>query len=139
MRNHLQLGNWNALCDRCGRKFKASDLQRTWEGLMVCKEDFELRHPLDFLRVQKEKITVDWARPYPSMDTFIGYTCSIKEMNGYADIGTADCARVDFSMAYDSWDVSTNWIYRDQYPAIAGLAQAGESTSGIIKSLQPEI
>ena len=51
----------------------------------------------------------------------------------------ADCARVDFSMGYEEWSVSTNWIYRDVYPAIAGQAQAGSSTSGIIKSLQPEI
>lgn len=139
MRNHLQLGNWNALCDRCGRKFKASELQRTWEGLMVCAEDYETRHPSDFLRVQAEKITVPWARPYPDTDTFVAYSCSIKEMNCFADIGVADCARIDFSMPYDSWDVQTNWLYRDMYPAIAGQAQAGSSTSGIIKSLQPEI
>jgi hypothetical protein len=71
MKNHLILGNWNALCDSCGRKFKALDLQKRWDGLMVCKEDYELRHPSDFLRVQKEKITVDFSRPYPAQDTFI--------------------------------------------------------------------
>ena len=71
MKNYLQLGNWNALCDRCGRKFKASDLQRTWEGLMVCKDDYETRHPSDFLRVQREQIAVPWSRPYPTQDTFV--------------------------------------------------------------------
>lgn len=139
MKNHLVSGSWNALCDSCGRKFKAQDLQRRWDGLMVCKEDYEVRHPADFLRVQKEKISVDFSRPYPMNDTFIRYTCSIKETNGKADIGAADCARVDFDIPYDSWDVTTNWIYRDRYPAIAGLAQAGESTSGIAHSLQPGI
>lgn len=71
MKNHLILGNWNALCDVCGRKFKALDMQKRWDGLMVCKEDFEIRHPSDFLRVQREKISVPWVRPYPAEDTFI--------------------------------------------------------------------
>jgi len=71
MKNHLILGNWNALCDSCGRKFKALDLQKRWDGLMVCKEDWEQRHPSDFLRVQKEKINVEFSRPYPAQDNFL--------------------------------------------------------------------
>jgi hypothetical protein len=62
MKNYLKLGDWNAICDSCGRKFKASMLQKRWDGLMVCKEDWELRHPQDFLRVQKEKIATEWSR-----------------------------------------------------------------------------
>lgn len=38
---------------------------------MVCKEDWEMRHPSDFLRVQKEKIAVAFSRPYPATDTFV--------------------------------------------------------------------
>jgi len=95
MRNHLALGNWNALCDSCGRKFKALDLRKRWDGLMVCTEDYELRHEQDFLRVQKEKITVPFSRPYPVADTFISYICSVWGRFGMADIGTADCARAD--------------------------------------------
>lgn len=71
MKNHLILGNWNALCDSCGRKFKATDLQKRWDGLFVCKEDWEQRHPQDLLRVQREQISVPWARPYPATDTFV--------------------------------------------------------------------
>jgi hypothetical protein len=71
MKNHLILGDWNALCDSCGRKFKASSLQKRWDGLIVCREDWEQRHPQDLLRVQREQISVPWARPYPATDTFI--------------------------------------------------------------------
>ncbi len=62
---------------------------------MVCEEDYELRHDQDFLRVQKEKITVDFSRPYPIADTFLPYICSVWGRFGMADIGTADCARAD--------------------------------------------
>lgn len=43
-------GDYNAVCDRCGRQFKASDLKRDWQGLRVCASDFEERHPQDFVR-----------------------------------------------------------------------------------------
>ena len=74
MKNHLLLGNWNALCDSCGRKFKALDLQKDWRGLMVCQEDFEQRHPQDLLKVQREKIAVPWSRPYAAEDTYLPET-----------------------------------------------------------------
>lgn len=43
-------GEWNAICDVCGFKFKSSDLREQWNGdikLMVCKDDYESRHPMD--------------------------------------------------------------------------------------------
>ena len=103
MRNHLQLGNFNALCDVCGFKFKALNLKKRWDGLIVCKDDYEARHAQDFLRVQKERIAVPFSRPYPEEDTFISYICSVWGRYGMADIGTADCARADI---YDSAAIS---------------------------------
>ena len=90
--NSLILGNWNALCDSCGRRFKASEMQKRWDGLMVCREDFEQRHPSDFLRVQKEKITVPWVRPYPEQDTFL-YSCTPEGSSGISSYSVAGCAR----------------------------------------------
>ena len=61
--NSLKLGDWNAICDVCGFKFKASKLQKRWDGAMVCKDDFEHRHPMDFFRGRKEDTSVPWSRP----------------------------------------------------------------------------
>jgi len=83
MRNHLILGDWNALCDSCGRKFKASSLRKRWDGLMVCEHDFENRHPSDFLRVQRERITVPFSRPYPSQDTYLAGDPLLTEDSDY--------------------------------------------------------
>jgi hypothetical protein len=91
MKNHLLLGNWNALCDSCGRKFKALDLQKRWDGLMVCREDFEQRHPMDLLKVQREKIAVPWSRPYAATDTFIN-VCFLNQQQGIAGLGGAGCS-----------------------------------------------
>ena len=89
MRNFLILGDWNALCDVCGLKHKASELQKRWDGLMVCQQDYEFRHPQDYLRVQKEQINTPWARPDPTIE---GYVCTYVTSQGIAGIGVAGCA-----------------------------------------------
>jgi len=67
--NTLVLGDWNARCDRCGFKFKASDLRKTWDNLYVCKDDWEERHPQDFLRGVPDNPSVPWTRPDTISDT----------------------------------------------------------------------
>ena len=100
MQNYLDKSSYNALCDSCGRKFKASQLLRRWDGLMVCKEDYEVRHPQTFLRVQREKISVPWARPYPAEDTYL-LVCYLWTQSCYADLATADCSKADYTpLAY---------------------------------------
>ena len=56
-------GDWNAICDRCGFKYKASKLREEWTGFMVCKECYEPRHPQDFLRGVADDPSVPWSRP----------------------------------------------------------------------------
>lgn len=63
MRTTYKPHDWNAICDRCGEKFHASDLKKTWDGLYVCKLDWEVRHPMDFQRGIKDDPSVPWTRP----------------------------------------------------------------------------
>ncbi len=61
--NHYRAGAWNAICDRCGFKFKNADLRLEWNGLRTCRECWEPRHPQDLLRGKKDDQTVPWSRP----------------------------------------------------------------------------
>ena len=70
MRNYLELGSFNAICDRCSLKFKNHMLKREWTGLMVCEKCYEPRHPQTLIRVPEEQISTPWARPEPD-DTFV--------------------------------------------------------------------
>ena len=63
-------GDWIADCDVCGRKYKASQLQKRWDGLMCCRHDWEPRQPQDFVRGVDDNQTVPWSRPEPA-DYFI--------------------------------------------------------------------
>ena len=61
--NYLKLGDWNAVCEVCDFEFKASELIKRWDGVYVCKEDYEPRHPSDFYRGRTENTSVPWTRP----------------------------------------------------------------------------
>ena len=62
-KDYLALGDWNAICDVCGAKFKASELRKRWDGYMCCSDDWEERHPQDLIRLPKERQAPPWARP----------------------------------------------------------------------------
>ena len=83
-------GQFNVICDRCGFKFKNVELKKDWQGLMVCKDDFEQRHPQDFIRVRQERLAPPWTRPRPG-DVFIEI-CTIVTSQGLAGVGVAGCA-----------------------------------------------
>lgn len=67
--DYLALGDWNAVCFQCGRKRKASELKKHWQGYYVCPEHWEPRQPQDFVRSVPDVQTPPWTQPMPA-DTF---------------------------------------------------------------------
>lgn len=94
-------GDWNAICDVCGFKFKNTALKKRWDGLMVCDEDWEQRHPQELIRPIADQNKLPWTRPEGS-DQFITLTynpsilqyCTVTGQLCLADYATADCAIV---------------------------------------------
>jgi len=78
--------NW-VTCDRCGMDIYASDAKKDWEGLIVCPEDYEVRHPQDFVRAKKDKIAADLVRPVPT-DVTIDVTYSSEGADDTIPSGT---------------------------------------------------
>ena len=71
----FRMGQWLLLCDRCKFKRYADQVQKTWDGLIVCKPEvkpgcFEPRHPQDFVRAKEDDSNVPFARPRPT-DQFV--------------------------------------------------------------------
>src|SRR5690606_1752218 len=46
-------------CVVCGFDYYASDMKLRWDGVWVCKDDWEPRHPQDFVRAHADKIDAD--------------------------------------------------------------------------------
>ncbi len=59
----VRLGDWYAFCDVCGRRFFGSTLLVRWDNVIVCSDDFEDRHPQDFVKSYKDTRTPPLIRP----------------------------------------------------------------------------
>jgi hypothetical protein len=57
------IGGHNAICDVCGLKYKADELLKRWDGAMVCKWDWEPRHPQEFIRAKRDVTPLPFTRP----------------------------------------------------------------------------
>lgn len=99
MRNWLKLGDYNAICDSCGRKFKASTMLKRWDGLFVCKEDYEVKHPQLSLRVHADKQVVPIPRPEPVADVFIRQ-CNLVNSQAVAGYSVCGCMIAGY---YGAW------------------------------------
>ena len=73
-------GDWNAICDVCGRQMKASALRQRWDGLKTCQDDWEPRQPQDFVRGVADYQAPPFTRPEQA-DSFIPVTI-IYDSNG---------------------------------------------------------
>lgn len=52
------MADYYVYCDVCGFQYKRSECLKRWDGRLVCKKDFELRHPQDFLKPKAENQSV---------------------------------------------------------------------------------
>jgi hypothetical protein len=68
--DYYKSGDYNSICDYCGRKFKFSALRKTWDGFYNCKRCWEPRQPQDFVRGVKDVQAVPVTRP-ESTDVFV--------------------------------------------------------------------
>lgn len=64
-------GDYWVICDRSGRKVRSSDTVKEWNGLRVHRDEYETRHPQDFVRGRVDRQRVPDARPEPP-DSIVG-------------------------------------------------------------------
>lgn len=56
-------GIFNVICDVCGFKKKSNEVRKRWDGAIVCKEDWEMRHSLDFYTTRQDAHKLPFTRP----------------------------------------------------------------------------
>lgn len=54
--------NW-VECERTGMAIRASDARKEWNGLWVAKEEWEPRHPQDYLKSREDNQTPQLTNP----------------------------------------------------------------------------
>lgn len=68
------LGDHNATCDICGRAFKFSRLQKTWDGFWACDQDWYPRNPQEYLRgiADNQSVAVNRPQVFSFVNTPVG-------------------------------------------------------------------
>lgn len=97
---------WNVLCPVCGFKKKSTEMRKRWDGLWVCSEDWEQRHPIDFINIKAEDISVPFSYP----DTPYSLTCTATGVYSVSGVASSGC-----------WIVGYEDGYRGAYSSAGGL------------------
>jgi len=88
-------GLFNIYCMSCNRKYKSNEIRLRWDGLYVCDEDWEPRHPQDFVRGVPE-----WSNKLPFSYDVDGYTpptygtsqsCTLINSQCISGVGVSGC------------------------------------------------
>lgn len=95
-------GNWKVTCHVCGFWFPSSEIEKRWDGLLVCDKDNEPRHPQTLIKIRGERAVPDFIST-DGIDQFI-YACDFVTSQGAADYGVADCARADINFGFTGED-----------------------------------
>ena len=83
-------GHW-VVCDVCSLVYRNKDMMKRWDGTVVCKYDFEARHPQDLIRAVKDDQTpVGYVRP-EGEDTY-GSICTPEGRLAIAGRAVAGCS-----------------------------------------------
>lgn len=69
--SYYKKGDWNAICAVCGFQRKSSEMKLRWDGVYVCRQDWEIRQPQDFVRGMPEEEPLPWTQP-EAPDSFNG-------------------------------------------------------------------
>lgn len=73
-KNVYKSGQYNVICDVCGKKVKIGDCRQRWDGFLVHYGCYETRHPQDFVKARQDKISVPITRPVlPNVFTNTSY------------------------------------------------------------------
>ena len=88
-------GDWNLYCDVCAKKIKASESKHRWDGFIVCQDDWEMRHPQDFVKARQDKISVPFSRPREAV-VFVDvpWICTVDGKTGIASLAVTGCSIV---------------------------------------------
>jgi hypothetical protein len=77
-------GEWWISCDVCDKQIYASEAKHRWDGMIVCKEDFETRHPQELIKHRVDRQSVPFTRP-GAADIFVDVPYIIYIEDGYID------------------------------------------------------
>ena len=102
LRHYYIPGDHWMICDECGLQYRRSQMLERWDGFLVCKKDWEPRHPQEFVRGRVDKIAVKNPRP-EQVDMSVTCLEMLEGLEMLEDL--------ELTMCYGlTWDDAIFWI-----------------------------
>jgi len=132
-----RLGDYLAICDRCGGQFYASEMRMEWTGLFVCRRGcWERRHPQLDLPTPHDDQSVPIARPDVAQtmgSTTLGGDAAKDALSITVASITGISDKDPIGIELDYSDV-VHWTYVNGTPAgntvVIGTGMIGAASSG---------
>lgn len=102
-------GTWNIACSMCGRKRKATELVKNWQGMYRCPEHDEPRQPQDFVRNIKDVMTVPYALEETS--NYVTYSGPTFPLNIQGPIYFAVAQNYHPVALFPTWVTPTGYVW----------------------------
>jgi len=108
-------GDYWMICDRCGFAYRKSQMKETWDGLWVCEEDWEPKHPQLSVKAKHDDQRVPVVRNDKSSE--IGTTTtSVAASEGSKILTLTNPSTIDngdsIGITLDNGEVQ--WLYVDE-------------------------
>ena len=94
--NHYKPGDHKVHCQRCGINFHESQMTKDAYGYIVCKRCADRRHPQEYVRPTKDRISPSSGIIRPARDdTFVTGICSTRSARAGCAISGCALAGID--------------------------------------------
>lgn len=130
------LGSHLVRCDRSGKIYDAENTRKEWTGLIVGKDEWEPRHPQEFVRGIREDIAVRDARPKQITQADLSTDIDdITAVSGSVVSSVYTSAAISDTRPFVFWTVDLGASYALDRAVITGLAFSGVAPDQISKGV----
>lgn len=130
--DYFRSGDYKAICDRCAFQFKASELQEEWDGLKVCRQCWDPKHPQEMIHPIADQNKLPWTRP-EDPDVFVTFG---KTGNFTVLAGASSATITDSNITSSSRLLVTGSVPTDP-KGILGIITPSSGTAAITMIVPP--
>lgn len=132
-----QKGEHLVVCDRSGRVYDSSNTRKEWNGLIVGKDEWEPRHPQEFVRGIRENIAVKQARPGGVKSIDLSTTIDdITPVSGSVTSSVYTSGAADDTRPFVYWTVDLGSSLELEKALLSGVSMTGAPPSQIRRGVK---
>jgi hypothetical protein len=130
-KEYFAAGLFNIYCMSCNRKYKSNEIRKRWDGLYVCDEDWEPRHPQDFVRgIQEQSNKLPFSYDVDGAPVGNAGVCTLANSVCISGVGVSGCLVSGNQNMWEGGSTLGPYYVDGESGEIVTVAVSGEFTAG---------